>query len=122
LTAGWLDYLSFPFWPIADVPPRLILSPVGGIGHLSGGRDMRHFFFGLFVFTAGAGAASAQQPVTVTSTGEFQKGNNEGLARVAQDQVARAPISAGSLEGWTGTGDPRSAASHPPSSTGRVFT
>src|SRR5688572_10770943 len=64
---------------------------------------MNHILWGI-LFMAGALAASAQQPVTVTTTADFQKGNNEGLVTLDQDRVTRAAVSAGTLESWTGSG------------------
>jgi hypothetical protein len=52
-------------------------------------------------FVGGAAAAAAQQPVTLTSTADFQRGNNEGLVSPTQDRVTRAPIAAGTLGAWT---------------------
>jgi N-acetylneuraminic acid mutarotase len=51
----------------------------------------------------GAAAAAAQQPVTLTSTADFQLGNNEGLVSVAQDRVARDKITAGAVAPWAAT-------------------
>src|SRR6185295_8009501 len=54
-------------------------------------------------FLSGAVAASAQQPVTLTSTADFQKGNNEGLVSPAQERVTRERITAGTVAPWAVT-------------------
>jgi len=57
------------------------------------------------VFVAGAAvaAAAAQQPVTLTSTSDFQLGNNEGLVTPAQDRVTREGNTAGAVAPWSAT-------------------
>jgi hypothetical protein len=52
-----------------------------------------------------AAEAKAQQSVTLTTSSDFQRGNNEGLTSPFQDQVTRAPVSNGTLGAWTGTTD-----------------
>ena len=52
---------------------------------------------------AGSGWAAAQQSVTLTTTGDFQLGNIEGLISPAQDRVKRDRISAGTLGAWSTT-------------------
>ena len=52
---------------------------------------------------SGASAAAAQQSVTLTSTADFQKGNNEGLISTAQNRVARDRITAGTVGAWSAT-------------------
>jgi len=54
-------------------------------------------------FLVGAAAAAAQQPVTLTSTADFRKGNNEGLVSPAQERVTRERITAGTVAPWTVT-------------------
>ena len=50
---------------------------------------------------SGAAAVSAQQPVTLTSTADFQRGNNEGLISTAQDRLTRERITAGTVGSWS---------------------
>jgi hypothetical protein len=54
-------------------------------------------------FTAGVSRAAAQQSVTVTTTADFNRGNNEGLVTIASDRVERGRISAGTLGSWSPT-------------------
>src|SRR5258706_2661732 len=64
-------------------------------------------------FVSGAAAVSAQQPVTLTSTTDFQRGNNEGLISTAQDRVTRGLITAGTMGAWSSsTGLPSQSDSH----------
>ncbi|MBI4564437.1 MAG: hypothetical protein HY716_07075, partial [Planctomycetes bacterium] len=50
-----------------------------------------------------ASIAAAQETVTLTSTADFEKGNNEGLISTALDQVARDVITAGTVGAWSAT-------------------
>jgi N-acetylneuraminic acid mutarotase len=66
---------------------------------------MRHFarFASVFMLVGGAAAAAAQQPVTITSTGDFERGNNEGLVSPALDRVTRERVTAGTVQPWAAT-------------------
>ncbi|HTF56810.1 MAG TPA: hypothetical protein VK661_06225, partial [Planctomycetota bacterium] len=55
------------------------------------------------LFASGASVATAQQPVTLTSSADFRRGNNEGLTTTAQDRVTRDLITAGTVGGWSST-------------------
>src|SRR5688572_22062937 len=68
-------------------------------------KSLAHLSF-VFIF---AGVAEAQQPVTLTTTADFQRGNDEGGVSPAQDRVTRAPIAAGAVGAWN-PGTPLSAA------------
>ncbi|MBI4564221.1 MAG: hypothetical protein HY716_05965 [Planctomycetes bacterium] len=48
-----------------------------------------------------ASVAAAQQSVTLTSTPDFQRGNNEGLISPALDRLTRERISAGTVGAWS---------------------
>src|SRR5688572_8737688 len=52
---------------------------------------------------AGAGWAGAQQTLTVTTTADFRRGNNEGLTVAAQNELKRDRVTAGSLGSWSPT-------------------
>ena len=51
--------------------------------------------------SVGASTAAAQQTVTLTSTADFRRGNNEGLVTIAQDRVTRGRITAGTIGSWS---------------------
>ena len=50
---------------------------------------------------SGPSISSAQQSVTLTSTADFQRGNNEGLISTAQDRITRDRVTAGTVGSWT---------------------
>jgi hypothetical protein len=58
-------------------------------------------FASVCLFIGGAAAAEAQQPVTLTSTADFERGNNEGLVSPALDRVTRERITAGTVGAWS---------------------
>lgn len=53
------------------------------------------------LLVGGASIGIAQQPVTVTATADFLRGNNEGLISAAQDRVTRDRITAGTAGAWS---------------------
>jgi N-acetylneuraminic acid mutarotase len=49
------------------------------------------------------GAPQAQEAVTITSSVDFERGNNEGLISTAEDRLARDRITAGDIGAWSST-------------------
>ena len=66
-------------------------------------RALVHLVAISFAFGGMASATMAQQSVTLTTTSDFRKGNNEGLISTAQDRLTRDRIAAGTVGTWTTT-------------------